>query len=145
MPVQTSNVEVERIRVNNFKVLIRESLPQKFYETFVLLDRDDMRAFVQRKLSESAEPRTNFHHVIAGRDLCLIDDPAGEIAIVQKILPETFHGGNADLTQERGNFGELHRFRTKYAGGVEKLSAYSQKAVNKIALLGRFIHKLFNI
>jgi hypothetical protein len=28
---------------------------------------------------------------------------------------------------------------------VEKLSAYSQNAVNKMARLGLFIHKLFNI
>jgi hypothetical protein len=49
-----------------------------------------VRAFLEDESSQRAQPRPNLDHVIIGRNLGLIDNPAGKILVVQKILTECF-------------------------------------------------------
>src|SRR5438067_2326952 len=102
--MQDSRVEVERIAVHDFQVLIRKSVAQKLDEAFVFLDCEYAHAFRKRQFSQRSQTGTDLNDVIVWGQIRLVDNPAREVVVVQKILSEGLHWRNADLTQECGNF-----------------------------------------
>src|SRR5207249_9445079 len=98
-------------------------------------------AFLSKQFSQSAQTRTDFDDVISRTYLCLIDDPAREIWVVQKILSESFDRRDFYFPKRRANLGELHVYErvTTYL----RLLFCSQKFANKICWSRKLVHKLF--
>jgi len=101
MSEQTAWIELQRISVDDFKSLIRKARTQKFYKSRIFFNRQNMRAFFQKEFGQSAQAGTDLDHIIFRSDLRLIDNPASEILIVQKVLPESFGRRDADFFERR--------------------------------------------
>jgi hypothetical protein len=94
-------IELERICVDDFKSLISEVRTQKLCKSRILFDRQNMRSFFQKKPGQRAQPGPDLNNIIFRSDLRLIDNPASEVLIVQKILAESFGRRDADSFQRR--------------------------------------------
>src|SRR5215510_8484365 len=96
-------IELQRISVNDFEPLILEARTQKVCKSRILFDRENMRPFFQKKPGQRAQSGPDFDHIIFRSDLCLIDNPASEILIVEKILAKRLDWRHADFL-ERGAY-----------------------------------------
>src|SRR6266478_835045 len=85
-----------------------EAFAQEISETCVFFDREDTCTSLKRQLRQSAQSRPDLHHVIIRGYLSLIDNPSGQILIVQEILPESLDRRNVYLVKRRSYLGELH-------------------------------------
>ena len=74
----------------NFACRIRKFFAQEIDEPRIFFQRKQTCAVLQDITAECAKARLNFQNKILSADLSLPDDPAREILIVQKILPEFF-------------------------------------------------------
>ena len=117
---QPAHIELEGVTVNDFQRRARESFPHKFHEPSVLFDREHARARIENEFGESTEARADFDDVIVWRQIGFLDDPAREVTIVQKILPESFYRRDPDFAQRGVNFRELHRRRSGAWRELEK-------------------------
>src|SRR5256885_15980339 len=91
MREQHSSIELERILVLDAQAGTLKSRAQIIGEAFVLLNRDDACAFRQREFCQCSEARTNLDDEVLALDLCLVDNPLCEVAIMQKVLTERFY------------------------------------------------------
>src|SRR6476646_4612173 len=94
-------IELQRISVNNFESRIPEVRTQKLCKSRILFDRQNVRSFFQKKPGQRAQPGPDFDHIILRSDLRLIDNPASEVLIVQKVLTESFGRPDADFLERR--------------------------------------------
>ena len=94
-------IELQRINVDDFKSLIPEARTQKLCKSRILFDRQNMRAFFQKEPGQRAQAGPDLDHIIFRSDLRLIDNPASEVLIVQKVLAESFGRRDADFFQRR--------------------------------------------
>ena len=94
-------IEFQRISVDDFKSLIPEARTQKLCKSRILFDRENMRAFFQKKSGQRAQAGPDLDHIIFRSDLRLIDNPASEVLIVQKVLAESFGRRDADFLKRR--------------------------------------------
>src|SRR5262249_5904928 len=106
-------IELQRISVDDFKSLIPESRTQKLCKSCVLFDRQNMRAFFQKKPGQRAQAGPDFDHIVFRSDLGLIDDPASEILIVEKILTALLNRRHADFLKRLTYFRKLHSRRMR--------------------------------
>ena len=72
----------------NLAFRIGKFFAQKIDEPCILLQREQRGAALRDLTAECAEPWPNFQNKIFSANLSLLDDPAREVLIVQKILPE---------------------------------------------------------
>ena len=89
MRKKNTRIKLQSVYIQYFQSRMIETFAQKIREAGVFLDCENVRAFLKRQLSESAQARSNFYHIIVRNYLRLINDPAGKILVVQKILPES--------------------------------------------------------
>ena len=89
MSKQNAWIKLQRISVDDFKSLVPEARTQKLCKSRILFDRENVRAFFEKKPGQRAQAGPDLDHIISRSDLRLIDNPASEILIVQKILPES--------------------------------------------------------
>src|ERR1700748_551904 len=82
-------IELQRISVDDFESLILEARTQKRCKSSILFDRQNLGTFFKNKFGQGAQARTDFDDIIFRLDMCLIDDPAGDVLIVQKVLTES--------------------------------------------------------
>src|SRR5215470_5242438 len=101
-------IELQRISVDDFKPVISEARTQKLCKSRILFDRQNMRAFFQKKPGQRAQAGPDFYHIIFRSDLRLIDDPPSEILIVEKILAEGLNRRHADFLKRLAYFRKLH-------------------------------------
>src|SRR5262245_32184432 len=101
-------IELQRISVDDFKPLIPEARMQKVCKSRILFDRENVRTFFEKEPGQRAQPGPDFDHKIFRSDLCLIDNPASEILIVEKILAESLYRRHADFLQRCPYLGKLH-------------------------------------
>src|SRR5258708_16323017 len=94
-------IELQRISVDDFKSLIPEARTQKLRKSRILFDRKNVRAFFKNKSGQRAQAGSDLDHIIFRSDLRLIDNPASEILIVQKVLAESFGRRHADFLKRR--------------------------------------------
>src|SRR4029450_5813528 len=94
-------IELQRISVDDFKSLIPEARTQKLCKSRILFDRQNVRAFFQKKPGQRAQAGSDLDDIIFRSDLRLIDNPASEILIVQKVLTESVVRPDADFLQRR--------------------------------------------
>ena len=94
-------IELQRISVDDFKSLIPEARTQKLCKSRILFDRQNMRSFFQKKPGQRAQAGPDLDHIIFRSDLRLIDNPASEVLIVQKVLAESFGRRHADFFERR--------------------------------------------
>src|SRR5215472_3406193 len=106
-------IELQRISVNDFKPLISEAGTQKLCKSRILFDRQNMRAFFQKKPGQRAQAGPDFDHIIFRSDLRLIDNPSSEILIVEKILAEGLNRRHADFLKRLTYFRKLHSRRMR--------------------------------
>ena len=97
-------IELQRISVDDFKSLIPEARTQKVCKSGIFFDRENMRAFFQKKPGQRAQAGPDFHYIIVRSDLRLIDNPASEVLVVQKILAERLYRRHADFLERRAYF-----------------------------------------
>ena len=98
---QNAWIELQRISVDDFKSLIAEARTQKLCKSRIFFDRQNMRAFFKKKPGQRAQAGPDLDHIIFRSDLRLIDNPASEILIVQKVLAESFGRRHADFLERR--------------------------------------------
>ena len=101
MREQNAWIELQRISVDDFKSLIAEARTQKLCKSCIFFDRQNMRSFFQKKPGQRAQTRPDLDDIIFRSDLRLIDNPASEVLIVQKVLAESFGRRDADFFQRR--------------------------------------------
>src|SRR2546430_3109571 len=101
MSEQNAWIELQRISVDDFKSLVAKPRTQKFCKSRIFFDRENVRAPFKNKLRQRAQARPDLDHVICRSDFCLIDNPASEVLIVQKVLTESFGRPNADFLKRR--------------------------------------------
>jgi hypothetical protein len=94
-------IELQRISIDDFKPLVAKPRTQKFCKSGILLDRENVRAFFEKKPGQLAQARPDLDHIICRSDLRLIDNPASEVLIVQKVLTESFGRPDADFLKRR--------------------------------------------
>src|SRR6266566_146214 len=94
-------IELQRISVNDFKSFFAEPRTQKFCKSRILFDRQNVRAFFENKPGQRAQAGSDLDDIICGSDLRLIDNPASEVLIVQKVLTESPGRPNADFLERR--------------------------------------------
>ena len=63
-----------------------------------------MRAFFKNKLGQRAQAGPDLEDIILRSDLRLIDNPARQVLVVQKVLTERFGRRDADLFERRAYF-----------------------------------------
>jgi hypothetical protein len=97
MSKQSAWIELQRISVDDFKSLICEARTKKFCKSRIFFDRQNMRSFFQKKSGQRAQARSDLDYIIVRSDLRLIDNPASEILIVQKVLTESLGRRDADF------------------------------------------------
>ena len=88
-----------------------------------------MRAFLKNKSGQRAQAWANLDHVIIRSNLRLIDNPPGQVLIVQEILSEGLGRRYADFFKRRADLGKLHR---NFAERTGNSPTCSQNRVNKI-------------
>ena len=101
MSEQSAWIELQRVSVDDFKSLICEARTQKFCKSRILFDRQNMRSFFQKKSGQRAQAGPDLDDIIFRSDLRLIDNPASEILIVQKVLTESLGRRDADFFERR--------------------------------------------
>ena len=101
MSEQNAWIELQRISVDDFKSLVAKPRTQKFCKSGILFDRKNGRAFFEKKPGQRAQARPDLDHIICRSDLRLIDNPASEVLIVQKVLTESFGRPDADFLKCR--------------------------------------------
>jgi hypothetical protein len=89
MGKKNTRIKLQSVCISNFESRMTETFAQKICEAPVFLDCENLPAFLKRELSESAQARSNFYDIIIRSYLSLIDDPASEILVVQKILAKS--------------------------------------------------------
>ena len=94
-------IELQRISVDDFKSLVPEARTQKLCKSRILFDRENVRAFFEKKPGQRAQARTDLDHIICRSDSRLINNPASEVLIVQKVLSESFGRPDADFRKRR--------------------------------------------
>jgi hypothetical protein len=94
-------IEFQHITVDDFKSLVPETRTQKLCKSRVLFDRQNAHAFFKNEPGQRAQAGTYLDDIIFRNDLCLIDNRASEVLIVQKILAESFGGRDADFLERR--------------------------------------------
>src|SRR5712671_1095958 len=80
MSKQNAWIELQRITVDDFKSLVAKPRTQKLCKSGILFDREN---------------------IICRSNLRLIDNPASEVLIVQKVLTESFGRPDADFLKRR--------------------------------------------
>jgi hypothetical protein len=101
MREQNAWIELQCISVDDFKSLVAETRAQKLCKSRILFDRENMRAFFEKKPGQRAQAGSDFDDIIFRSDLRLIDNPASEVLIVQKVLAESFGWRHADFLERR--------------------------------------------
>ena len=101
MSEQNAWIKLQRISIDDFKSLIPEARTQKLCKSCIFFDRQNMRSFFQKKPGQRAQTGSDLDHIIFRSDLRLIDNPASEVLIVQKILSESFGRRYADFLKCR--------------------------------------------
>ena len=101
MSKQNAWIELQRISVDDFKSLIAKPRTQKFCKSGILFDRENVRAFFENKPGQRAQAGSDLDDIISRSDLRLIDNPASEVLIVQKVLTESFGRPDADFRKRR--------------------------------------------
>jgi hypothetical protein len=99
MREKNAGIELQRVSVNDFKPLVSEARTQKLCKSRILFDRKNMPSFSQKKPGQRAQAGPDLDHIIFRSDLRLIDNPASEILIVQKVLAESFGRRDTDFFQ----------------------------------------------
>jgi hypothetical protein len=94
-------IKLQCVSVDDFKPLVSKPRTQKLYKSRILFDRENMRAFFKNKPGERAQAWPDLDHIIFRSDLCLIDNPASEVLIVQKVLAESLGRRHADFFERR--------------------------------------------
>ncbi len=87
---------------------ISKFFAQEIHEPRVLFQREQTRAAFQNLFRQRTEPGSNFQNKIIRLDLSLIDDPARQILIVQKILAERFDRSHASLVERGAGLRKVH-------------------------------------
>jgi len=83
----------------NLAFRIQKFFAQEIDEPRIFFQREQTRAAPQNLTAECAKAWSNFQNKIFSADLSLLDDPAREVLIVQKILPEFFCRTYAGLSE----------------------------------------------
>ena len=110
MREKNARIELQRISVDDFKSLIVETRERKKFASRASFSIARTCApFSRRNLVNAPKPGPISTHIIFRSDLRLIDNPASEILIVQKILTESFGRRDADFFKRRAYLGKLHR------------------------------------
>src|SRR5437867_8682966 len=86
---QDAWIELQRISVDDFKSLVAKARTQKLCKSRILFDRQNVRSFFQKKPGQRAQAGPDLDHIIFRSDLRLIDNPASEVLIVQKVFDES--------------------------------------------------------
>src|SRR5207249_7725933 len=94
-------IELQRISVDDFKSLVAKARTQKLCKSRILFDRQNVRSFFQKKPGQRAQAGPDLDHIIFRSDLRLIDNPASEVLIVEKVLTESFGRPDADFLKRR--------------------------------------------
>ena len=92
---------MQRISVDDFKSLVAKPRTQKFCKSGILFDRENVRAFFEKEPGQRAQAGPDLDHIICRIDLRLIDNPASEVLIMQKVLTESFGRPNTDFLKCR--------------------------------------------
>src|SRR5262249_8936132 len=103
MREQNAWIEFQRVNVEDFKSLVPKLRTQKLCKSHILFDRENVRAFFKNKSGQRAQAWPDLNNVIFRTDLRLIDNPASEVLIVQKVLTESFGRRQADFFERRAN------------------------------------------
>src|SRR5919206_1474491 len=90
-------IELQCISVDDFKSLVSDARAHKLCESRILLDRENMRAVFEKKPGQCPQAGPDFDHIIFRSDLRLINNPASEVLIMQKVLAEGFGRRDADF------------------------------------------------
>src|SRR6187549_2993856 len=101
MREKNARIELQRVDVKNFKSLVVETQTQKLCKSRVLFDRQNAHAFFKNEPGQRAQAGADLDDIIFRNDLCLINNRASEVLIVQKILAESFGGRDADFLERR--------------------------------------------
>ena len=101
MREQNAWIELQRISVDDFKSLVAKSGTQKFCKSGILFDRENVCAFFEKKPGQRAQARPDLDDIVFRIDSRLIDNPASEILIVQKVLTESLGRPDADFLKRR--------------------------------------------
>src|SRR4030095_16334659 len=109
MREKNAGIELQRVSVEDFKSLVPEARTQKLCKSRIFFDRQNVRAFFKKKPGQRAQAGPDLDDVIFRSDFRLIDDPASEILVVQKVLTESFDRRDADFFQRRAYVRKLHR------------------------------------
>src|SRR5688500_13983976 len=131
--------------MKHFEALAGETSPQKFREPLIFFDREDTRTRFQNKLGEGAEPWPEFNNVIFRNELRFLYDPAGEIPVVEEILPERFHRRNADFPQRGANLGKFHREERNRPPSRAACGSLFTKKCEQSARCGRFYSQVIQL
>ena len=94
-------IELQRISVEDFKSLLLKPRTQKLCKSRILFNRQNVRAFLKKKPGQSPQARSDLDDIIFRTNLRLIDNPTGEVLIVQKVLAESFGRRHADFLKRR--------------------------------------------
>src|SRR4029453_3501105 len=97
-------IEFQRISVDDFNSLIAEARTQKVGKSRILFDRENMCTLFKKKPGQRPQAGPDFDHIIFRSDLRLIDNPACEVLIVQKVLAECFCRRHADFVERPAYF-----------------------------------------
>src|SRR5206468_10871015 len=90
-------IELQRISVDDFKLLIPEARTQKLCKSRILPDRQNVRAFFQKKAGPRAQAGPDLDDIVFRNDLRLTDNAASEGRIVRKALTESFRRPEPDF------------------------------------------------
>src|SRR5256885_7012085 len=101
MSKQNAWIELQRITVDDFKSLVAKPRTQKLCKSCILFDRENVRAFFENKPGQRAQAGSDLDDIIFRSDLRLIDNPASEVLIVQKVLTESFGRPDTDFLKCR--------------------------------------------
>ena len=96
--------------------LVGETLFEELGEPTVFFDQRGGAAMVDRELGERAQAGANFHEVILGAEIELVDDPGGGGLVMEKILPEALGGAGLEGRQGLLDGGAVHGMPDKLVG-----------------------------
>src|SRR5471030_271633 len=94
--------------MQNLKSLVGKFLLQKLREPRIFFDGEHMCARDERMFGQRSKTGTDFHNVVTRSQLCLLDDPDGEVLIVKEILPERLDWFDANLAQDLVHLRKLY-------------------------------------
>ena len=99
MREKNAGIELQRVSVQDFKALVPEARTQKLCKSRIFFDRQNVRAFFKKKPGQRAQAGPDLDNVVFRSDLRLIDDPASEVLVVQKVLAESLDRRHPDFFQ----------------------------------------------